>query len=309
MAGKAVLGIENGLFAYGAEPIFENVSFMLDDSRTGLVGDNGAGKSSLLKCLVGEAELTKGQIVRSNSLHFAYLAQDIPSELQTMTVREVLARSLARVHSEDEWKIDVLLDELNIAYEDGERQFGSFSGGWQRLVLIAAATSLEEPDVLILDEPTDGLDPNQKHEVRALIKRMGESKAIIFSTHILEEVEAACSRAIIIDRGKVVADGTPDELKQRGLQAVRLSVKDVAGAAVREQIEKIGGIHQMDSVHSKENSFTARLLVAKGRKPAEIAREVSALAATHRWTLEELHQEEGRLDEVFRSITRSDTTA
>jgi ABC-2 type transport system ATP-binding protein len=145
--------------------------------------------------------------------------------------------------------------------------------------------------------------------VRALIKRMGESKAIIFSTHILEEVEAACSRAIIIDRGKVVADGTPDELKQRGLQAVRIAVKDVAGPAVREQIEKIGGIHQIDSANSKENSFSARLLVAKGRKPADIAREVSALAATHRWTLEELHQEEGRLDEVFRSITRSDTTA
>ncbi|HWA23980.1 MAG TPA: ABC-F family ATP-binding cassette domain-containing protein [Caulobacterales bacterium] len=158
MAGKAVLGIENGMFSHGAAPVFENVTFMLDDSRTGLVGENGAGKTTLLKCLTGEADLNRGQIVRSSSLHFAYLAQDIPDELQKLTVRQVLERSLSRVQSHDDWKIDVLLDEMHIPYEDGERLFSTFSGGWQRLMLIAAATSLEEPDILILDEPTNHLD-------------------------------------------------------------------------------------------------------------------------------------------------------
>ena len=98
-----------------------------------------------------------------------------------------------------------------------------------------AQSIIHDPDVLVLDEPTDGLDPNQKHEVRGLIRRMGEKKAIIFSTHILEEVDAACSRAIIIDRGKIVANGTPQELKQRSdyAGAVSLRVNGVPGDTVR----------------------------------------------------------------------------
>ena len=240
MAGKAVLGIENGLFAYGAEPIFENVSFMLDDSRTGLVGDNGAGKSSLLKCLVGEAELTKGQIVRSNSLHFAYLAQDIPSELQTMTVREVLARSLARVHSEDEWKIDVLLDELNIAYEDGERQFGSFSGGWQRLVLIAAATSLEEPDVLILDEPTNHLDIAHLNRLEDWLLNNTRVPMLIVS-HDREFLDKITNRTIFLRKDGAHAFKAPfSQARQELLQ------RDEAAAKQRHLEEKeIDRLHKM----------------------------------------------------------------
>ena len=130
----------------------------------------------------------------------------------------------------------------------------------------------------MLDEPTDGLDPNQKHEVRTLIRRMGESKAIIFSTHILEEVEAACSRAIIIDRGQIVANGTPEELKQRSEHAgaVTLRIADGSAAQVRQKLEQIPAVAKCAVL-----SETPVALRAFARKNGgELARAIGELAAS-----------------------------
>ena len=167
-----------------------------------------------------------------------------------------------------------------------------------------AQSIIHDPDVLILDEPTDGLDPNQKHEVRGLIKRMGENKAIIFSTHILEEVEAACSRAIIIDRGKVVADGTPSELKGKG--SIRVNITKATGAEVRSAIEAINGVDRVTPSSSDASGFKGHVFAGKGKTSAEISNEIAGLAAGKQWVIEELTLEEGRLDEVFRSITRTE---
>jgi ATPase subunit of ABC transporter with duplicated ATPase domains len=157
MNGKAgVLGIQNGGFFYGSTRVFGGVTFMLDDARTALVGENGVGKSTLLKCLTGELELTEGAITRSRSLRTGYLAQEIPHDLLDLTVRDVMARYLQS--PDDEWQIDVLMADLGIAYDDGEKPFRLFSGGWQRIALIAAITRLAEPSLLILDEPTNHLD-------------------------------------------------------------------------------------------------------------------------------------------------------
>jgi ATPase subunit of ABC transporter with duplicated ATPase domains len=156
---NAVLGMDNAGFHYGATPVFSGVSFLLDGARTALVGENGAGKSTLLKCLAGELELDTGQVVRSRSLRVGSLPQETPADLAELTVRQVLARSLDRIGAVDEdWRIDVLLDELGVGYEMGEQRFGALSGGWQRLMLIAGAARLEEPDILVLDEPTNHLD-------------------------------------------------------------------------------------------------------------------------------------------------------
>ena len=130
---KAVLGIENGMFSHGASPVFENVSFMLDAARTGLVGQNGTGKTTLLKCLMGELTLNTGRVVRSRSLHISYLPQDVPGALLNLSVRAVLAHSLSRANSRDDWKIDMLLDALKVAEADAERSLASFSGGVNRL--------------------------------------------------------------------------------------------------------------------------------------------------------------------------------
>ncbi|HZZ35712.1 MAG TPA: ABC-F family ATP-binding cassette domain-containing protein [Caulobacteraceae bacterium] len=156
---QAVLGMDQASFFYGASKVFEGVSFLLDDAKTALVGENGAGKSTLLKCLAGELELDQGQVIRSRGLRVGSLPQDTPADLADLTVREVLVRSLEKVGAGDEdWRIDVLIDEIGVTPETLEQRFGALSGGWQRLLLIAAAARLEDPDILVLDEPTNHLD-------------------------------------------------------------------------------------------------------------------------------------------------------
>jgi len=156
---QAVLGMERASFFYGSARVFGGVSFLLDGARTALVGENGTGKSTLLKCLSGELELNGGKVVRSRGMRLGSVPQDVPSALATLPVRDVLHRSLAKVGlPDDHWRIDVLLDEIGVAQEVLDKAFGELSGGWQRLLLIAAAARLEEPDILLLDEPTNHLD-------------------------------------------------------------------------------------------------------------------------------------------------------
>jgi ATPase subunit of ABC transporter with duplicated ATPase domains len=158
-ARQAVLGMEHASFYYGSGRVFEDVSFLLDDARTALVGENGAGKSTLLKCLTGGLELNAGQVIRSRGLRIGTVPQDVPEGLAGRTVRDVLGASLIRAGLDGEdWRIDVLFDEIGAAPELLDKPFGSLSGGWQRLMLIAAAARLEEPDILVLDEPTNHLD-------------------------------------------------------------------------------------------------------------------------------------------------------
>jgi ATPase subunit of ABC transporter with duplicated ATPase domains len=156
---QAVLGMDQGSFFYGSTKVFAGVSFLLDDAKTALVGENGAGKSTLLKCLSGELELNRGKLIRSRNLRVGSLPQDTPPELAELSVRAVLQGSLEKIGAGDEeWRIDVLLDEIGVAPETAEQRFGALSGGWQRLILIAGAARLEDPDILVLDEPTNHLD-------------------------------------------------------------------------------------------------------------------------------------------------------
>src|SRR6185295_7783099 len=157
----------------------------------------------------------------------------------------------------------------------------------------------------VLDEPTDGLDPNQKHEVRGLIRRMGEKKAIIFSTHILEEVDAVCSRAIIIDRGKIVANGTPEQLRQQSewAGAVTLRVTGISAAAVSQKLAQLPAVKRATIVKEDASGVTAR---AFPKPNANGSLAVSITEATQGWHIAELHTEEGKLDVVFRSITMPD---
>jgi len=162
---------------------------------------------------------------------------------------------------------------------------------------------------LILDEPTDGLDPNQKHEVRTLIRRMGEKKAIIFSTHILEEVEAACTRAIIIDRGQIVANGTPDQLKAKSdvAGAVIVRVRGIPSADLRDRLSQITGARKAMVVKDDPAVAVVRVYPKGAGVNGELARNVAEMAISQKWHVEEIHTEEGRLDEVFRNITLPET--
>jgi ABC-2 type transport system ATP-binding protein len=184
----------------------------------------------------------------------------------------------------------------------------TLSKGYRHRTCLAQSI-LHDPQVLILDEPTDGLDPNQKHEARQLIRRMGEKKAIIFSTHILEEVEAVCTRAIIIDRGRIVANGTPQELKARSevSGAVSLRVVGVSGDVVKAKLSSVAGASKATIVREDGGSVWARAYPAEGSVNGTLARGVADVCVKEGWKFEELHTEEGRLDEVFRSITWSET--
>jgi len=174
-----------------------------------------------------------------------------------------------------------------------------------------AQSIVHDPDILILDEPTDGLDPNQKHEVRNLIRRMGEKKVIIFSTHILEEVEAACTRAIIVDQGKIVANGTPGELKSQAEMAGSVLVR-ISGASkdvVSQKLGSVPGAATAKILNSEGERVEARVFPGSDTKNGELARGIADSVFKEGWKMEELHTEQGRLDDVFRSITRPDTAA
>ena len=172
----------------------------------------------------------------------------------------------------------------------------TLSKGYKHRTCLAQAL-IHDPEVLVLDEPTDGLDPNQKHEVRNLIRDLGRSKAVVFSTHILEEVDAACTRAIIIDRGRIVANGTPAEL--RGMSDVAGAVTVSGGGVSADKLAPLGRVELVDGAF--------RVFPADKSAAGELAREVAALATREGWRLEALRTEEGQLDEVFRRITLPDT--
>jgi ABC-2 type transport system ATP-binding protein len=167
-----------------------------------------------------------------------------------------------------------------------------------------AQAIIHDPEVLILDEPTDGLDPNQKHEVRTLIREMGREKAIIFSTHILEEVEAACTRAIIIDRGRIVANGTPAELKARAPLAgtIVIGLKGISWQTIQPELAALHCLEKSELITESDSRTMLRL-----EPNGDLLPELLALAQRQKWQVEHLNVEEGRLDDVFRSITLPDT--
>ena len=171
-----------------------------------------------------------------------------------------------------------------------------------------AQSVIHDPIVLILDEPTDGLDPNQKHEVRALIRRMGEEKAIIFSTHILEEVEAACTRAMIIDQGRVVADGTPSDLRKRDDEAgsVEVDIQGALGGEIKSGLSGLSTVSRVDEIKSGDTGLVARVYPRKGNSTGEA---IYNLCKEKGYVLNELNVEIGRLDNVFRKITTTETTS
>jgi len=184
----------------------------------------------------------------------------------------------------------------------------TLSKGYRHPTSLAQAI-IPDPEVLVLDEPTDGLDPNQKHEIRQLLKRFGQNKAIIFSTHILEEVDAVCTKAIIIDRGQVVAHGTPAELRARHELAgtVTIRIQGAAAESVRTRLAGLGTAGKV-TLSTAEGSVLARVYPRDKFVNGDLARAIAEVAAKEGWRFDDLRTEEGRLDDVFRTITQPDTT-
>jgi ABC-2 type transport system ATP-binding protein len=176
----------------------------------------------------------------------------------------------------------------------------TLSKGFKRRVGLAQAI-LHDPEVLILDEPTDGLDPNQKHEVRKLIRAMAQDKIIVLSTHILEEVDAVCNRAIIIADGRIVSDGTPAALVASSTMhnAVSITLRGKAINGMRDDLAGLAGVRGVDLEDS--GGFVRLQVFPKGT--ATIIEEVGRMVRERGWAIEELRVERGQLDEVFRRVT------
>ena len=278
---QAVLGMENAGFYYGATRVFEGVSFLLDDARTALVGENGAGKSTLLKCLTGELELNAGQVVRSRGLRVGSVPQDVPEGLAGRTVREVLGASLGRAGLDGEdWRIDVLLDEISVAPELAEQVFGTLSGGWQRLMLIAAAARLEEPDLLVLDEPTNHLDLANINTLERWLTVDFKVPMLIVS-HDRECLDRVTERTLFLRSDGVHAFKTRfslarEELLRRDATAAaraRLEAREIERLERAAARYKVWAVKNPD-LNKRKNALETRITrIEKERTQTYIARE------------------------------------
>jgi len=279
----------------------------------GFLGPNGAGKTTAMRMVTGFLPPTGGTAivdgfdVRTHPIEVkrkvGYLPEGAPL-YDDMTPREFLTfvadvRNIDR--SDRDKAIDSAADRINIQHVM-HQPIGTLSKGYKRRVGIAQAI-LHNPDVLILDEPTDGLDPNQKHEVRNLINEMASDKVIVISTHILEEVDVVCSRAIVIANGRVVADGKPQELESRSSfhNAVSVRVSGVPDSLT----DKLLALPMVEKVESSEIGDGQVSLTVFPRGPVNILETVSECLKELAVTVEQIHVERGKMDEVFRNITTS----
>jgi len=272
----------------------------------GFLGPNGAGKSTTMKMLTGflapsaGTATIDGHDIINDSLAarriMGYLPEGAPGygEMTVRSFLEFIARARGFKGREVRQKAAVAIDRLNLDRVP-EQPIETLSKGFKRRVGLAQAI-LHDPQVLILDEPTDGLDPNQKHEVRRLIRDMSSEKIIVISTHVLEEVHALCNRAMIISNGRLLADDTPAGLiaRSRYHNAVTLVVEDPERVA-----SILSEIPQARKVELREGELT--VFPVEGARLFEI---ISDAVKEHGWSVSELRLEAGRLDEVFRQVTQ-----
>ena len=313
-----MIKVQNLTKIFGTKRAVDGISFAVERGEVlGFLGPNGAGKSTTMRVITGFLPPTSGSVtiggfdmvenpIPAKKL-IGYLPENAPAYTD-MTVHGFLdfAAEIRGLRGDAKKSAVHRAVELCFLQSVLHQNVDTLSKGYRHRTCFAQSI-IHDPDILILDEPTDGLDPNQKHEIRQLIRRMGEKKAIIFSTHILEEVDAVCSRAVIIDRGAIVANGTPQELRRKSkwAGAVTLRVSGMDAGAVQDKLRQL---RSAQSVTMEPNgSRTSVTVFPRIAGDGDLTRDV--LEATNGWQVEELRTEEGRLDEVFRSITMPDTAA
>ena len=278
----------------------------------GFLGPNGAGKSTTMKMLTGFLEPDDGEIfingidLKSNPLkakeYIGYLPEGAPS-YSDMLVSDFLSfigkmRGLSNKKLSS--RLEDMADQINLK-EMWDRPVETLSKGFKRRVGIAQAL-IHDPDILILDEPTDGLDPNQKHEMRNLIKKISKNKAIVISTHILEEVEAVCSRAIIIANGKLLANDTPQNLENKFLNKHTLSIKvsDKINNVVSKEIKS--SLKYEEIKIQKSDASTYIILVSDNKKVPNINTVLKQINK-HKLNVIEANFQKVNLEKIFRTIT------
>jgi ABC-2 type transport system ATP-binding protein len=315
---EVMIQVENLTKDYGTVRAVDRVSFNVRKGEVlGFLGPNGAGKSTTMKILTcflaptGGTARVAGLDVFEQSLEvrqrIGYLPEDTPI-YRDMTVREFL-EFCAEVRGMSKDKREGRIKEIGGRCGLGDhagKLIGELSKGYRQRVGLAQAM-LHDPDILILDEPTSGLDPNQIVEIRELIKEVGKEKTVILSTHILPEVEATCSRVIIISRGKVVADDTTEKLRarQRGDRyRVVVAANGVPADTIRARLGSLTGVGTCESFRGEDGAYSFAI---DATTPDDLRRSLFKTAVDNRWTLLELVRESVSLEDVFRNLTVSVT--
>lgn len=286
----------------------DNISFTLQPGEIlGFLGPNGAGKSTTMKILTGFLAPTSGQVTIlghdvlkdpiSAQLDIGYLPEGAPAyaDMTVMAALKFIAQIRGYTGEELRQRIQSVIEKVELQAVLDKR-VENLSKGYCRRLGIAQAL-IHDPKVLILDEPTDGLDPNQKHQVRELIRNLSKDKTVIISTHILEEVSAVCTRAMILAAGRIVFDGTPQELAAKSdlHNAVRIKLQSVSSGI----IEALTALPEVQQVTQDETGMiTVYPTDGKAILPA-----VNAVLHSNNCLVEELHVESGQLDDVFRKVT------
>ena len=303
--------IENLSKRYGPQMAVDNISFEVKTGEIlGFLGPNGAGKSTTMKMITGYIGIGDGQIrvgeksVRDSGdeikRHIGYLPENNPLYLD-MPVMDYL-RFCAALQGVAKEKISERIRAMIIACglnAEKHKKIGELSKGFRQRVGLAQAM-IHDPEILILDEPTTGLDPNQIVEIRKLIRDLGKEKTVILSTHILPEVEATCDRILIINKGKIVADGTAEFLRKQatGQEILKVRIEDGRAEDILHELRRIRSIDLVELVDKSQNKFEVQ-----SRTGASSKREVFNLCVQKGWVLSELIPIETRLEDIFRNLT------
>ena len=309
-----MIEIRNLTKRFGPLTAVDDVSFDVGRGEVlGFLGPNGAGKSTTMKMVTGFLAPDGGTIriggtdvaedPVSVKRRIGYLPEGAPlyGEMTTRAFLDFIAGVRGFRGEEAQRRVDSAAGRVSLE-SILEKPIGTLSKGFKRRVGLAQAI-LHDPPILILDEPTDGLDPNQKHEVRALIRGMSKEKAIVLSTHILEEVDAVCTRATIIANGRVVSDGTPEELLRRSRRhnALRLGLARVEDAGgVVGKLKAVPGVAGAE-VTARGGGALEVMVFPAGHTP--LAGPIGEAVHANGWEVTGMHVERGRLDDVFRAIT------
>ena len=304
--------VENLTKKYGSQRAVDNISFEVKTGEiVGFLGPNGAGKTTTMKMITCFMAPTDGDIkINGMSIHenqelikkkIGYLPESNPL-YEDMPVLEYLHYA-AELHGVPKSKIqERIIEMVRLTGLNAEKHklIGELSKGYKQRVGLAQAM-IHDPEILILDEPTTGLDPNQIVEIRKLIRELGREKTVILSTHILPEVEATSDRILIINNGKIVADGTAASLRKQaqGEEMLRVQIADAENAdTIYEGLKNIDSVAMVDPVKDAENTF-----LVNSNENVSSRRDIFKLCVDNNWVLTELTPLETKLEDIFRELT------
>lgn len=305
----SLLALERVTKRFNGVTAVDDVTFTVARGQVvGFLGPNGAGKSTTMRMITQYFEPDAGNIRldgvaldeagRDAKRRIGFLPENNPLYVEMLVSEylEFVGRLRDLQGQERDRSIDEAVSATGIE-SVFNRPIGELSKGFRQRVGLAAAI-LHRPDLLVLDEPTEGLDPNQRVEIRRLISELGRERTVLLSTHVLPEVQFTCSRLLIINRGKIVADGAVESLVGQATAGVRISV-EANGNAVEDRLASLEGVHGVE----RRESQNGRVKLSVTAHGEDVRPRIFELAKTQGWTLYELHQEAGSLEDLFRQLT------